>query len=52
MSKRIKNTASRKVWRAGCFSGRWSKQSNNAKHNQRLNQGITAAQGFYLRFNY
>lgn len=52
MSKRVKNTARSKAWRAGYFSGRWSKQSHKAKHNQQLNQGITAAQGFYLRFGY
>lgn len=49
MSKRVKNTSIPK-W-AGCYTGKWSKPSNNAKKNKALNKGITAATHFYIWWN-
>ena len=48
MIKRIKNTTKPK----GYYKLPRCKPSNNAKRNKALNQGYTAAQGFYLIWSY
>lgn len=50
MSKRVKNTTAPKGW-GYCKPSR-AKLSNNAKRNKALNNGRTAAQGFYLLWGY
>lgn len=50
MSKRVKNTTALKGWGNGKTSH--CKPSNNAKRNQAMNGGSTAAQYFYQLWSY